>query len=786
MADHRQPLRTSSRPLSAVKVLEHVSGPMRSTGRLLAELGASVFHIVDSSGAREASSPQQAGSFTYFNAAKEVIELDIRTPPGLAKFNDLAAQADILLLSAEHFTSEQLDKLRRDFARKVVVVFSPFGLTGECKDWKLTEAVFHALSGVLSQSGNPGLPPLLPPPGLAFGCANSQAVFATMLAYWNGLHNGRGEFVDFSIFEGAALCYDPGYGVAGSASAGIPAYKLPRGRPEARFRYPIIRCKDGDVRTCILARRQWHNMRKWMGEPERFMDPKYDQLSTRFQDPDLIPAIAEFFATMTRDEIEAGGKKFGVPVAALYGLSEAIGAEHFAERNALVQVPTRAGELVPLINGVVEINGERMGVEQRPVQFLDGEDIVFASRGTEKSVSLSPTARPMEGVKVLDLGVIVVGAEQGRLFADQGADVIKIETSAFPDGTRQTPFPNTVPSGFAAGNRGKRGLSLNLRSERGLALFKQLAAQSDVILSNYKPGTLEALGIDFDSLKEINPAIIVVDNSAFGPTGSWAHRMGYGPLVRATTGMTKMYRYPDDPEGYGDAMTVYPDHVGGRTGAIGALALMIGRLTSGKGGRVSVAQAEILLQHFGELIATGKDEPSLPDAPYGVFPAKGDDEWLVITVEDDQQWHALCGVIGRTDWSADRALDGAAGRCRNRSAINAGVAGWVAGRDAGEAMVALQKAGVPAGKMLRISELPEFAAFRDREVFRLCSHPAVPEEFLVENNLTSFSSIPDPAFRPAPLIAEHTTKILEERLGLSVDEVKALAADGVVEIDVSL
>src|SRR6185369_8177978 len=438
--------------------------------------------------------------------------------------------------------------------------------------------------------------------------------------------------------------------------------------------------------------------------------------------------------------------------------------------------------LVPLINGVVEINGERMGVEQRPVQFLDGEDIAFASWGTEKSVSLSPTARPMEGVKVLDLGVIVVGAEQGRLFADQGADVIKIETSAFPDGTRQTPFPNTVPSGFAAGNRGKRGLSLNLRSERGLALFKQLAAQSDVILSNYKPGTLEALGIDFDSLKAINPAIIVVDNSAFGPTGSWAHRMGYGPLVRATTGMTKMYRYPDDPEGYGDAMTVYPDHVGGRTGAIGALALMIGRLTSGKGGRVSVAQADILLQHFGELIATGKDEPGLPDAPYGVFPAKGDDEWLVITVTDDQQWHALCGVIGRTDWTADRALDGAEGRCRNRSTINAGVAGWVAGRDAGEAMVALQNAGVPAGKMLRISELPEFAAFRDRKVFRSCSHPAVPEEFLVENNLTSFSSIPDPAFRPAPLIGEHTTDVLEEWLGLSVDEVKALAADGIVEI----
>ena len=774
----------SERPLSGIKVVEYVRGPMRSAGRLLAELGAAVVHVLAPQCAHDPDLIEKPEVFTFFNAAKQVVELDLAKVDDLNQFRDLAAGADIILFSVGELDAELIEAMKRDYASKVLVAISPFGLFGECSKWRLSEPVFFALSGVLSQSGNAGMPPLLPPRALVYGCAAAQAVFVTLVAYWNRLRNGQGEFIDFSVFEGAALACDPGYGVAGSASAGIPAYKLPRGRPSAGFRYPIIPCKDGHVRVCLLAKRQWRNMFKWMGEPARFADAKYDNLVTRFQDPDLIPAIAELFATLTRAQIEAGGKQFGVPVAALNSLLEAIAAPHFAERNALVKVKTCAGNEATLVNGMIEVDGERMGVEDRPPVPLNPQQISGSLANTAHDGFRFPaSSRPFEDVKVLDLGVIVVGAEQGRLFGDQGADVIKIENSAFPDGTRQTVFPGTVPTAFAAGNRNKRGMSINLRTERGLAIFKQLATTADVIFSNYKPGTLEALGIDFDSLKETNPGIIVVDNSAYGPSGSWAQRMGYGPLVRAVTGMTKMFRYPEERDGYGDALTVYPDHVGGRLGAIGALALMIRRVKTCKGGRVSIAQADIVLQHFGESIVTGEESPVLRDAPYGVFPAKGDDEWFVVTVQNDSEWQALCRALGRDDWAADNELRSPSGRCAQRGKIDAGVTEWLANVDPSTAMDILQKAGVAAARMLRISELPDFSAFRDRKVFREYKHPAISDSFLMENRPTAFSGIPDPDLAPAPLIAQHTAEILKERLGLSDEQIVELARAGIVEVE---
>jgi len=763
-----------TRPLVGLKILDATEGPMRAAGRLLAELGAEVIRIR----APEEALSESASDSAYFDFGKSILDLAPGDPS--AQIRELGASADIVFVSSLLVGGEELERLQSDLADKIFVAVSPFGLAGACADWQLTEPVFYAMSGVLSNSGNPGRPPLLPPPGLAFGSASIQLVLVALIAYWNKLRNGQGESIDFSVFDGAVATYDPGYGVAGSASAGVPAYKLPRGRPDASARYPIIPCKDGYVRICLLAKRQWQNMYKWMGEPEQFSDPKYDQLIVRFKDPDLIPAIAAFFSSKTREEIEAGGSEFGVPVAGLISLSEAIEVAHFSERHAFAEVSADDGKQVRLVNGMIEIDNARMGVEGLSMgEIAEGQ---FYSPPIVANLPYEPASQPLKGVKVLDLGVIVVGAEQGRIFADQGADVIKVETRAFPDGTRQSFSPTDFPAGFAAGNRGKRGLSINMRTKKGLDLFKELAKDADVVFSNYKPGTLEKLGIDYASLSKINPSIIVIENSAYGPSGSWSQRMGYGPLVRASTGLTSLYSYPDNPGEFGDALTVYPDHVGGRLGPIGALALMIERARTGKGGRVTVAQAEILLQHLGQLIAEGRERPAESDAPYGVFPAQGDDEWVVVSVEGDAQWQSLCKVIDNPKLAADPALATAEGRRANRAVIDEALIAWLGERAPDEAAKALQSAGVPAAHMLRISELPDSPPFRDRRILESYNHPLIREPVLMERVPTIFSSIPDPDPSPAPVIAEHTASILRDMLGFSDDEIKAMAAAEEVEL----
>ncbi|MBX6391100.1 MAG: CoA transferase, partial [Frankia sp.] len=405
-----------------------------------------------------------------------------------------------------------------------------------------------------------------------------------------------------------------------------------------------------------------------------------------------------------------------------------------------------------------------------------------------------PAERPLAGLRVLDLGVIVVGAEQGRLLADQGADVIKVENSAFPDGSRQTRDGRPISVTFAAGHRNKRSLGLDLRSPRGRDLFLRLVADTDVVLTNFRPGTLESLELGYDVLAKVNPGVIVVDSSAFGPTGPWSRRLGYGPLVRASAGMTTQWRYPENlrpqgSDGFCDALTVYPDHVAARIGIAGVLALLVRRRRTGRGGTVSVSQTEVMLGHMAPLAAekalaeagvelTG---PTEPDAPWGAFPTAGDDDWCVVTVRDDADWQALCRVIGRADLAADPTLADAGGRAGARERIEAALVGWLAGHGAVEAMHLLQNAGVPAGAMLRVADLPSFPYFTERGLLRLTEHPHLRRPFYLENAPVRSERMPDPPDRPAPLLGEHTEQIARELLGLTEAEIAELVSENVLQ-----
>ena len=558
----------ASKPLIGIRVLEVSSGPMAAIGRQLAELGASVVQLVP-----ENETPGLV-------QAVERIGKTVRPVSNSAelKAQDIHAAlptTDILILDMAEAAGLDPHALHDSYPELIILAVSPFGLDGRCKDWQLTEPVIHALSGELSRSGIPDREPCIPPDSVAYGCSTSQAVFVTLMSYWNRLRNGKGNLIDFSVFEGASLTLDPGFGIAGSASAGVPIHKMPWGRPEGRQRYPIIPCKDGFVRICVLAKRQWQSMFKWMGSPEAFADPQFDLLHVRFRDPDLIPTIAAFFADKTGDELEAEGEANGIPVARVYSFEDAIHSAQIEDRNMFVRREIMPGITALTPNGALEIDLTRMAAET-PSEH---------SEAHPPECNLAPSTHPFEGLKVLDLGVIVVGAEAGRLFADHGAEVVKVENSAFADGMRQNKGSDPISQTFAAGNRNKKGLGLNLRSETGLATFKALVEQADFVLSNFKSGTLESLGIDYDTLKAINPQIILVDSSAFGPSGPWSRRMGYGPLVRASIGMCDLWRYEGEEEGFGDALTVHPDHLASRIGAIGALSLLIRRLRTGEGGR---------------------------------------------------------------------------------------------------------------------------------------------------------------------------------------------------------
>ncbi|ROT97058.1 CoA transferase [Altererythrobacter sp. FM1] len=724
-------------PLSGIKIVDAVSGALAPISSYLAHLGAEVdrVHPVD------ASDPVDLAA----NAGKVWRSFALDSDEGHA----LAGEAHIVVAGKGHdLLLKGLRGLRPDL---VTMTVSDFGLTGSLSDWRGSNAVLHALSGELSRSGIRGREPLLPPGDLAYQCASVQAAFALCGGLYRALRSGRGAHFDFAALEGAVQALDPGFGISGSATLGKPAGLLSRDRPREGFQYPIFSCADGFVRICLLSKRQWRSMFEWLGRPEQFASPDFDRTSVRYNSPDLLPHIADFFRERNRADLEREGQAHGVPIAAMLSLPEFLETEHVRARDALKRVSVGTTE-VTLPRGVQTIDGVRA-------------DFDAAAQPADPFPEAVDTCDlPFEGLKVIDLGVIVVGAEQARMLGDLGADVIKMESRSFPDGNRQSYLDFGMSVSFAAGHRNKRSIGLDLRSERGREIFLDLVAEADVVCSNFKPGTMDKLGLGQATLRKTNPRIILSESSAFGSTGPWSNRMGYGPLVRASTGLALAWRYPDDPTGFSDTITIYPDHVAGRICAIGVVALLIRRLRTGRGGTTAVAQAEVVLKHFAAQIARGGDAGESTTGKV-VFAAEDDDEWCVVDPQTEQERRSLAELLGVTD----------------PDQIPTALEEWVVAHPPEEAARVLQQAGIPAAPMLRIADLPKHPFYTEREFYRVEDHPWLKETVRAERYVAKTDDISAPPNRPAPLSGEHSEEVLAEWLGVDSAAIASLIEDAVLE-----
>jgi crotonobetainyl-CoA:carnitine CoA-transferase CaiB-like acyl-CoA transferase len=780
-------------PLSGVRILDLATGPMTAIGRLLADLGAEVTPV-DLRGVTEQATIGPHVDAVALGSAIDrhgmrSLAVDPTTAGGRHRWTKMLADADILIedtrpgSAAE--TALDVHRIHADHPACVILSLSDFGRDTDFSGWQATTPVLHALISELSRSGIPGREPLVPPGDwLPYQVAAAQAAVMVLSVYLDRLRTGAGDLIDFSILDGAMAALDPPFGTAGTASVGVPISAQRRDWNAERQRYPIVACKDGHVRICLLAKRQWRGMFEWMGSPTEFADPRFDSLRERFTSPTLLAAIERFCADKTRAELEAAGQRHGVPTAAVLTLDEALATEQVRERGFLRDAELAPGLVAPVPVGVTEIDGVRASAlnaaADRAARPVSAPVLTGRPRRDE--------GLPLEGLRVLDLGVIVVGSDTGRLFGDLGADVVKIENSAYPDGLRGNLAYMT--QGFAAGHRNKRSIGIDLRSRRGRTLAHRLVAQSDVVLTNFKPGVAETLGMDHATLRTVNPGIVVVDSSAFGPTGPWAKRLGYGPLVRAAAGFTAAWVYPGEPDTFCDTVTVYPDHVCARIGTLAALALLLRRERTGTGGSVSVAQSEVMLSHLGADIAADVlqqrghrrcDRPQ-HDAPWGLFPAAGTDAWVAVTVRDDADWAALCQTVGRPDLHADPQLADRAGRDRHRVRIDDAVRAWTTTRCPKEVMERLQTAGVPAGAVLHAADVPEWDYYVQRRAFREELHPHGAEPFTMENAQIHAERVADPPLGQAPLLGEQTRQIAAELLGLSDPEIDDLLAAGVLEI----
>ncbi|HEX5143798.1 MAG TPA: CoA transferase [Mycobacterium sp.] len=760
--------------LAPMRVLDLSCGTGDAVSRILADLGADVLKVEPPGGSPARTAQPQLGgtsiAFALHNANKRSTVLDPGLDADRQQLLDLVSGTDILIdsgrpgFAAEFGTS--CEELAQRFAHLVALSVTDFGQSGPRAGWRGSDAVFYALSSALSRSGPPIGTPVLPPDGIASATAAVQAAWAVLVAYYHRIRCGQGDYIDFSRYEAVVMALDPPFGSMGQAASAQGVEKW-RGRPRNQDSYPIIACKDGHVRLVVMAPRQWHGLRAWLGEPEEFADRKYDSIGERFMAWDRIGALAaQMFADKTMDELAVTGQSYGVPIAAVLEPSEVAGAEHFAATGAMAEVELVPGVHTEVPVGYFTVEGEHVGFRTPapgPGTATPGWlDAARVAGGADSA------AMPFAGLRIVDLGIIVAGGELSRLFGDLGAEVIKVESAQFPDGLRQGRPGQAMTESFAWTHRNNLSLGLELRSAGGPDVFAELVGSADAVFANFKPGTLVGLGFPYAKLHELNPRIVLAESSAFGDTGPWAARMGYGPLVRATTGVTSLWTSGEhdgaERHPFFDATTVFPDHVVGRIAAIGALAALIHRDHTGTGTRIHISQAEAGINQLDTMFverSAAEQHPELVShgsADSAVYPCQGEDEWCVVSLASDADRQAATAVMGEPAQWPD----------------------WTRSRTPAEAAEQLQAAGVAAAPMNRRPEVLADPQLTDRGLYQPMTHPLFDEPLPAESGPAPYRNIGPALTAPAPLPGRDTLEICREILGFDDERTAQLLADGVL------
>ena len=382
---------------------------------------------------------------------------------------------------------------------------------------------------------------------------------------------------------------------------------------------------------------------------------------------------------------------------------------------------------------------------------------------------------PLEGLKVLELGTLIAGPFCGRLLAEFGADVIKIETPADATGEGGDPLRKwrklhqadgeTTSLWWYAQARNKKSVTVNLREKEGQEIVRKLASQADIIVENFRPGTLEKWHLDYPSLAKDNPKLIMVRLSGFGQSGPYKDRVGFGAIGESMGGMRYLTGYPDRaPVRVGISIG---DSLAAMYGAMGALMALHHRHATGQGQVVDVAlyeavfsMMESMLPEFGMTgFVRERTGASLP----GIVPSNtylcGDGQYVVIGANGDSIFKRMMKAIGRDDLAGDPALADNAGRTRRTEELDCAIGAWTGANTLDQVLAVLEKADVPAGRIYSIADIVADMQYQARgmiEKHKLGDN----EEVWLPGIVPKLSATPGGTKWIGPKLGEHTAEVL--------------------------
>ncbi len=393
------------------------------------------------------------------------------------------------------------------------------------------------------------------------------------------------------------------------------------------------------------------------------------------------------------------------------------------------------------------------------------------------------SAGVLRGLRVLDFTWVLAGPYATRILADFGAEVIKVQSRKTARGAEL----NTTGY-FSTWNRNKLSITLDLSCPEGRELALRLVGMSDVVMENFTPRVMPNWGLSYENLKKVKADLIMISMSGTGQTGPWRDFVAFGPTIQALSGITYLTSFvPDSPIGLGYS---YADHVAGLFAALAVLASLEYRDRTGEGQYINISEYEAMCTLLGPAIMdyAANHSPVIPRGnhpnyalavPYGCYKCLGDDKWCAIAVFTEEEWQALCRVLGNPPWSKEARFSTFWQRREHIEELNELVEQWTAQHNPGEVMNWLQEAGVPAGVVKDAHEVAEDPQLATRGFFVDVRHPVLGK--------TTFDSTPirlgrTPARfrRAAPSLGQDNRYVYQELLGMSHQELSRYIEDGVI------
>jgi crotonobetainyl-CoA:carnitine CoA-transferase CaiB-like acyl-CoA transferase len=788
-------------PLAGIRVVDLADNKAAYCSKLLADLGAEVIRVdgwqdgpSNCEGPYLDNIPGRGHSLFdwYNNSGKLSIALDLTAAGDRQQFLHLIKSSDLLIESYQPGYLERLslgfEALKDINPGLSVVSVSGFGRGGPYSAYKSNDIIASASGGQMYVCGRPGKPPLKPFGNQSYYLVSLLGATGAMLALRVREQTGCGQHVDLSLQESVASALE--HVLVQYMHDGVVAQR--QGSLQWNCSSDLVSCRDGYV--LMTFNREWEALVELLDQQKMAADLTHSAWKNEDFRKQHIDDIEEVLTIWTcqrnKGDIFHLGQAMRFPWAVLNGIEDVVKNEQLKSRGFFVpaQHPLAGREFLvprPVINFN---NAPTYAWKKAPSAGEHNSELETLLAGTGKDNKAqrgakTPVRLPLEGTTVLDFTWMLAGPYATRMLADFGAEVIKVQSKLTATGAE-----NNETGYFAAWNRNKLGITLDMSHPEARGLALELVSKSDVVIENFTPRVMDNWGLNYLNLLKVKPGLVMVSLSGFGRTGPWRDYAALGPTVQALSGLTSLTSYDRGcPNGIGLA---YADHISGLYAALAVLAALRRRDMTGEGACIDISEYEAACSLLGPAlmdyslngqiaVPAGNRSEGRAAASQGCYRCKGEDRWCVISVSTDEEWQSLCRVMHDDELAGREKFSSLPARLENYEELDEVIEKWTSNYPPHKVMKMLQEAGVPAAAVSDARDLARDPALEERDFFVEMEHSKLGK-ITADANPIKLSDTPARYHKAAPLLGEDNRHVFIDLLGMDVDKYEACIKDGII------